>query len=106
MEVMNKLEKYVFRIWDRLGFQEGETGWVIEVNRDTYGNPKDFSDPYVGEILLTEEEAENLGLEELFEGVDIWGRDTGDLDFSRLAEWHTLDEDILDKITELVNQGG
>jgi hypothetical protein len=107
MKVMTKLEDCVFRIWDRLGFQEGETGWVIEVNHNTYGKPNDLSiDPYIGEIVLTEEEAENLGLEELFEGVDIWGRDTGDLDFSNLVEWYSLDEYILDKLTELISQGG
>lgn len=105
--MMRELENYVFRVWDRLGFQEGETGWVIEVNRNTYGKPIDWSfDPYVGEIILTQEETENLKLEEVFENYDIWGRDTGDLYFSEFLDDHKPDENILDKLLELINKGG
>ena len=103
---MIKLENYVFRVWDRLGFQEGETGWVIAVNIDTYGKPMDLSfDPYVGEIVLTQEETENLKLEEEFENIDIWDRDTGDLDFSMFLDSYKPDEDILGRLSEMIRTG-
>ena len=105
--MMRELENYVFRIWDRLGFQEGETGWVIEVNSNTYGKPIDLSfDPYAGEVILTQEETESLKLEEVFENDDIWERDSGDLYFSEFLDRYKPDEDILDKLLELINEGG
>ena len=103
---MTELENYVFRIWDRLGFQEGETGWVVEVSSNTYGKPPDLSfDPYVGEIVLTEEETETLKLEEVFENYDIWGRDTGDLYFSEFLDRYKPDEEILNRLSEMIRTG-
>ena len=103
---MTELENYVFRIWDRLGFQEGETGWVIEVNSNTYGKPIDWSfDPYVGEVILTQDDVENLKIEEVFENYDIWGRDTGDLYFSEFLGKYEPDKDILDRLAEMIRTG-
>jgi hypothetical protein len=105
--MMKELENYVFCIWDRLGFQEGETGWVIEVKHNTYGKPQDLSfDPYVGEIILTEEETERLGLEKLFGGYNLWDRGTGDLDLSEFIEGYSPGQDIIDKLLELISEGG
>ena len=72
MGTMTTYKNYHLRIWDRLGFQEGETGWVIEVTEphQVIGGGDE-----VGEIILSNQEAEQLGLEQEMGDWDIWDRD-------------------------------
>ena len=105
MEVMdNTLEKYVYNIWDRLGFHEGKTGWVIVITPNYYDNPLSDNSPY-GELLLTEDEVQDLGLEERFDGYDIWGRETGDIDIDTLLSYYQVSEEVIEKLLEIIKTG-
>jgi hypothetical protein len=103
-DMMTDYEKYVYNIWDRLGFHEGETGWVIVITPNYYDEPLGDNSPY-GELLLTEEEVEELGLENIFEGYDMWNRETGDIDIDTLISQYKVSDDILEKLMTIIKTG-
>jgi hypothetical protein len=90
-------QKYEYIIWDRLGFQEGETGWTIQIN--------ELKMNYFGEVLFTEQDSESLGLEERFSGYDIWGRDTGEMSWNDFLDRFSPTPEIIDRITEVIQTG-
>jgi hypothetical protein len=58
---------YKLHIWDREGFQ-GETGWIIQVLGDNGADS-------ILDIVLSDDEANEIGLYEKFDGYDMWSRD-------------------------------
>lgn len=94
---MTEYEKYEYVVWDRFGFHEGKTGWIIYLN----GEDKN----YFGEILLSEQEAEILELEDYFYGDDIWGRSSGELNWNELLDTFSPTQEIIDRIAEVIKTG-
>ena len=101
---MKTLEKYVYNIWDRLGFHEGKTGWVIVITPNYYDDSSVDNYPY-GELLLTETEVEELGLENIFGNYDMWDRETGDIDIDTLVNQYKVSDDILEKLDTIIKTG-
>jgi hypothetical protein len=102
--MMEEYEKYVYNIWDRLGFHEGETGWVIVITPNYYDDTSVSNAPY-GELILTEYETRDLGLEEIFDDYDIWDRETGDIDINTLINQYKVSEEILEKLMTIIRTG-
>lgn len=90
-------EKYEYVVWDRFGFHEGETGWIIYLN----GEDKN----YFGEVLISEQEANVLGLEDYFAGDDIWGRSTGEITWSELLDRFSPPQGVIDRIDAVILGG-
>ena len=88
---------YHLRIWDRLGFQEGETGWVIEVTEPS--NIIGGGDE-VGEVILTADESEALGLEKEMSDWDIWDRDIS-ISLSDFLDNYDVPERVYDALEAL-----
>ena len=101
---METLEKYVYNLWDRLGFHEGKTGWVIVITPDYYADPSIGNAPW-GELLLTEDEVNELRLEDLFDGYDIWDRETGDIGVDTLVNQYKVSDKILQKLGQVIKTG-
>ena len=94
---MTTYKNYDLRIWDKGGFQEDETQWVIEVSEPgaRYGEGEELGEEY--DIVLSEQEVEELKLEEEMAGSDIWDRDF----FIRLSDFID-DYDVPKRVYDLL----
>ena len=95
--MITEYEKYEYVVWDRFGFHEGRTGWIV------YLNGKDKN--YFGEVLLSEQESEALGLEDYFAGDDIWGRSSGELTWAEFLDKFLPPSSLIDKIETVIKTG-
>jgi hypothetical protein len=92
-----EFERYEYVVWDRFGFHEGKTGWIIYLN--------DEQKNYFGEVLLSDQEATVLGVEEHFAGDDIWGRSTGEITWSELLDRFPPPQSVIDRIETVISSG-
>lgn len=100
METMN-YKNYHLNIWDKIGWEtDGETvGWVIEISEPhKYIHGGALLEE--SEILLTQEEAEQLGLVERFEYTDKWDRGTTSFLFDFIEEYD-VPKRVYDLLEEL-----
>ena len=99
-----ELDNCVYRIWDRFGFQEGETGWVIEIHLDT-DPPDPDAETYFGEVILTDEETESLKIEAHVEGWDMWDRDITGLSWAQLVAHFSPSDALIERTLEVIATG-
>lgn len=100
METMN-YKNYHLSIWDKIGWETGgETvGWVIEIYEpDRYIQGGALLEE--SEILLTQKEAEQLGLVERFEYADDWDRETAEFLFD-FIEGYDVPKRVYDLLEKL-----